>query len=185
MMAVRLFVGNLPYDATEAELRQHFSAAGQMSYVYIATDRESGRPRGFAFVEFDDPAAAAQAIRLFNDRPFKGRPIAVNEARAREARPPGGVTARPSPSRSSFSPEPPPTDAQRGERTSREFGPDRPPRRARKVVGRGAKSERGPKGPIRERGGGRFFGSDDIEADDDLTEDNFASRVENDQEDDD
>jgi len=47
-MPVRLFVGNLSYDATEAELREHFSAAGSPSYVYLPTDRESGRPRGFA-----------------------------------------------------------------------------------------------------------------------------------------
>ncbi len=83
-MPVRLFVGNLPYDATEAELREHFSAVGSLSYVYFPTDRESGRLRGFAFVEFHDQAHADEAIRLLNNQPFKSRPQAVNEARARE-----------------------------------------------------------------------------------------------------
>src|SRR5712691_6811422 len=91
-MSVRLFVGNLPYDATEDEIRQHFSTAGNLSYVSIPLDRETGKKRGFAFVEFGDPQQAQEAIRQFNNQPFKGRPLAVNEARAREAgpRPAGG-----------------------------------------------------------------------------------------------
>jgi cold-inducible RNA-binding protein len=71
-MAVRLFVGNLPYSATEAELREHFSAVGSVSYISLPTDRETGRPRGFAFIEFNDPAQAQEAIRRFNNQPFKG-----------------------------------------------------------------------------------------------------------------
>jgi len=51
-MAVRLFVGNLPYDVTEAELRAHFAAIGPLSYLSLATDRDTGKPHGFAFVEF-------------------------------------------------------------------------------------------------------------------------------------
>ena len=86
-MPVRLFVGNLPYETTEAEIREHFSAVASPSYVYLPTDRESGRPRGFAFVEFDNQAQADEAIRRFNNQPFKGRPLAVNEARARENSP--------------------------------------------------------------------------------------------------
>src|SRR5215510_2812282 len=86
-MPVRLFVGNLPYSTTEAELREHFSAVGPLSYVHLPTDRESGKPRGFAFVEFDDRAKAEEAVRRFNNQLFKGRPMAVNEARAREDRP--------------------------------------------------------------------------------------------------
>src|ERR671914_119617 len=94
-MPVRLFVGNLPYDATEAELRAHFSAVGPLSYIYLPTDRETGKPRGFAFVEFNDRAQAEEAIRRFNDQLFKGRPIAVNEARAKEDRPAGGAPRAP------------------------------------------------------------------------------------------
>src|SRR3954471_20351966 len=96
-MAVRLFVGNLPYDATEDEIRQHFSSVGNLSYVSIPLDRETGRKRGFAFVEFPDAQQAQEAIRQFNNQPFKGRALAVNEARARTAgpRPTGGF--RPSP----------------------------------------------------------------------------------------
>src|SRR4029077_6791557 len=103
-MSVRLFVGNLPYDATEDEIRQHFSSVGNLSYVSIPLDRETGKKRGFAFVEFADAQQAQEAIRQFKNQPFKGRPLAVNEARAKEAgpRPPGGGGFRPA-----FSPRPP------------------------------------------------------------------------------
>ena len=103
-MAVRLFVGNLPYNTTEAELREHLSAVGPPSNVYLPTDRETGKPRGFAFVEFNDNAQAQEAIRRFNNQLFKGRPITINEARAREDRPPRtGPPPRP------FSPRPDPS----------------------------------------------------------------------------
>jgi cold-inducible RNA-binding protein len=65
-MAVRLFVGNLPYDVTEAELRAHFAAIGPLSYLSLATDRDTGKPRGFAFVEFSARADAEDAIRRLN-----------------------------------------------------------------------------------------------------------------------
>src|SRR5438046_381769 len=84
-MSVRLFVGNLPYDASEDEIRQHFATAGTLASVFIPVDRETGRKRGFAFVEFNVAADAQEAIRLFNNQPFKGRALAVNEARAKEA----------------------------------------------------------------------------------------------------
>src|ERR1051325_597293 len=86
-MPVRLFVGNLPYNVTEAELREIFSAIGPLSYLSLPTDRETGQLRGFAFVEFNDRAQAEEAIRRLNNQLFKGRPLAVNEARAREDRP--------------------------------------------------------------------------------------------------
>ena len=73
-MSVRLFVGNLPYDATEEEIRQHFSRVGNLSYVSIPLDRETGKKRGFAFVEFADAQQAQEAIRQFNNQPFKGGP---------------------------------------------------------------------------------------------------------------
>src|SRR5262247_288561 len=100
MMSVRLFVGNLPYDATEDEIRQHFSAVGPLSYVSIPLDRETGKKRGFAFVEFADEQQAQEAIRLFNNQAFKGRPLAVNEARAKEpgSRPAPSGGYRPGPS---------------------------------------------------------------------------------------
>src|SRR5690349_12219558 len=100
-MSVRLFVGNLPYDASEDEIRAHFATAGNLASVFVPVDRETGRKRGFAFVEFHDAAAAQEAIRLFNNQPFKGRALAVNEARAKEpgSRPPspGGGGYRPGP----------------------------------------------------------------------------------------
>src|SRR5713226_4935120 len=86
-MAVRLFVGNLPYSATEAALREHFSSVGPLSYIYLPIDRESGKPRGFAFVEFSERSQADEAIRRFNNQMFMGRPLAVNEARERDDRP--------------------------------------------------------------------------------------------------
>jgi RNA recognition motif-containing protein len=173
-MAVRLFVGNLPYSATEAALREHFSAIGPLSYIYLPLDRESGKPRGFAFVEFSERAQAEEAIRKFNNQLFMGRPLAVNEAREREDRPQGAPSRPYIPSRDPL--EPPGG----GERPAgRSFGPDAAPRRTfRKPGGRGGKGERAPTQPIRERPGGRFFGEDaDESADDDLLGDNFASRV--------
>lgn len=175
-MAVRLFVGNLPYSATEAALREHFSAIGPLSYIYLPLDRETGKPRGFAFVEFNDRAQAEEAIRRFNNQIFMGRPLAVNEAREREERP-QGAPSRP------FIPTREISEAPDVERpSSRNFGPDAQPRRSfRKPGGRGGKGDRGPKQPIRERPGGRFFGDDTDEGfEDDLGEDNFASRVQDD-----
>lgn len=171
-MAVRLFVGNLPYSATEAALREHFSLIGPLSYIYLPLDRETGKPRGFAFVEFNDRAHAEDAIRRFNNQLFMGRPLAVNEAREREDRPPSPSAPRSFALREPFA-EPPAA----GERPARNFGPDATPRRSRKPGGRGGKGERVPKHPIREKPGGRFFGDvDDETAEDDLG-DNFASRV--------
>ena len=94
-MAVRLFVGNMPYGATEADLRSHFSGVAPPSQIVIPVDRETGRPRGFAFVEYLDREQAEQAVERFNQQPFMGRSLSVSEARPREERPAGGY--RPSP----------------------------------------------------------------------------------------
>jgi RNA recognition motif-containing protein len=89
-VAVRLFVGNMPYGATDADLRAHFSGVGEPSQIVIPVDRETGRPRGFAFVEYIDRAKAEEAIARFNQQPFMGRSLSVSEARPREERGPGG-----------------------------------------------------------------------------------------------
>jgi RNA recognition motif-containing protein len=89
-MSVRLFIGNLPYSATEAELREHLSSVGEPTSVVLPVDRETGRPRGFAFVDYADRAVAEEAIRKFDQQLFKGRGLAVSEARPREERGPGG-----------------------------------------------------------------------------------------------
>ncbi len=180
-MAIRLFVGNLPYNATEAELREHFSSVGPLSYVYIPVDRETGKPRGFAFVEFAEQAQADEAVRRFNNQPFKGRPMAVNEARAKEDRPAGGPPRAPYQSRPSSMPSFNAPDMVNSlgpnEKPTRNFGPDAAPRRKGKQAGRGFKSERGPKGPIRERSGGQIFGEEDESdlQDEAFEGDNFAS----------
>jgi cold-inducible RNA-binding protein len=182
-MSVRLFVGNLPYDTTEPDLREFFSAVGPLSNVIIPVDRETGKRRGFAFVEFSDPAQAEEASRRLNNQPYKGRNITINEARARESRPDSGAGTR-SPmrpaggfSRPSFSPRPSlgspefsqnPMEngkAGRSERR-RNFGADAKPARKRKT-NYGVKGEMGgKKGPIRERAGGQIFGYDDDDPDD-------------------
>jgi RNA recognition motif-containing protein len=87
-LAVRLFIGNLPYGASEADLRAHFSAIAEPSHIVMPVDRETGRPRGFAFVEFAERDKAEEVIRKFDAQPFQGRNLAVSEARAREDRPP-------------------------------------------------------------------------------------------------
>ena len=97
VVSVRLFIGNLPYSATEADLRTLFSEVAEPAQVVLPTDRETGRPRGFAFVDFAERDHAEQVINRYNGHPFNGRPLAVSEARAREDRPagprPGGYGA--------------------------------------------------------------------------------------------
>ncbi len=87
-MDVKLYVGNLPYSATEAELRELFERAGTVVSVKIMTDRDTGRSRGFAFVEMGSQAEAEEAISLLNDSDMGGRSLKVNIARPREERGP-------------------------------------------------------------------------------------------------
>ena len=78
-------MGNLSFDVTREELIEAFGAAGKVVDAKVPTDRETGRPRGFAFVEFEDDEAAQKSIELMNGKDLKGRPLRVNEA---ENRPP-------------------------------------------------------------------------------------------------
>lgn len=176
-MAVRLFVGNLPYGTSEAELRAYFGAVAPPSQVVLPVDRETGRPRGFAFVEFQDRAHAEQAIQRFNGQPFNGRPLAVSEARARDDRGPrpggppgprpGGGGFAPRPPSGGFSPRPFDPGAAPGgggaaSARSRNFGPDAKPQRGQKAKKKG--DER-PRGPIPLKSTGRSFTLDDADLD--------------------
>ena len=87
-MPTKLFVGGIPYRTSDEELRQHFAQAGEVLSVYIPMDRETQRPRGFAFVEMAEDAAADNAITMFDGTDMGGRRIAVNMARPMEARAP-------------------------------------------------------------------------------------------------
>ena len=89
-MNSKLFVGNLAYSTTEAELRELFGQAGTIRAVTIPMDRATERPRGFAFVEMDSPAEAQKAISMCNGQTLGGRQINVNEARPPEQRSNGG-----------------------------------------------------------------------------------------------
>jgi RNA recognition motif-containing protein len=93
----KVFVGNLSFDVTREELIEAFSAAGKVVDAKVPTDRETGRPRGFAFVEFENDEAAEKSITMMNGRDLKGRPLRVNEAENRPPRPPGmgGPSFRP------------------------------------------------------------------------------------------
>ncbi len=82
-------MGNLSFDVTREELIEAFGAAGRVVDAKVPTDRETGRPRGFAFVEFEDEDAARRCIEQMNGRDLKGRPLRVNEAENRPPRPPG------------------------------------------------------------------------------------------------
>ena len=211
-MAVRLFIGNLPYSATEAELRAHFGAVAEPSHVVMPVDRDTGRPRGFAFVEFTERAVAEEVIKKFDAQPFQGRFLAVSEARAREdrpARPPGaggfggprpggggfggprpggfsggggggfggprpggsgGGFGGPRPGGGGFGPRPGPGGpggGPGGRDRSANFGPPAPPRRLRGK--KGTQQEHRPRGPIKERSGGRIYAVDDLD-DDKMTE---------------
>ncbi|OFV90496.1 MAG: hypothetical protein A3G76_02270 [Acidobacteria bacterium RIFCSPLOWO2_12_FULL_65_11] len=168
-MAVRLFVGNLSYGTTEADLRTYFGTVAPPSQVVLPVDRETGRPRGFAFVEFQDRAHAERAIQQFNGQIFAGRPLAVSEARAREDRGPGGP-----PRPGGFSPRPPssfgaprpfePAGAPGAPGRSRNFGPDAKPQRGFGAKGKKGKETERPRGPIPTKITGRSFTLDDADS---------------------
>lgn len=82
-----IYVGNLSFKATEEDLRQAFAQFGEVSSVSIVKDRESGRSRGFAFVEMPDANQANEAIQKLNETEIAGRSVTVNEARPRTDRP--------------------------------------------------------------------------------------------------
>lgn len=84
----RLFVGNLPYQATDRDLQDHFSQAGVVTSCNIMMDKFTGRSRGFAFVEFSTPEEANKAVEIFHQKDFQGRALTVNIAQPREERAP-------------------------------------------------------------------------------------------------
>jgi cold-inducible RNA-binding protein len=202
-LAVRLFVGNLSYSTTEADLRTYFGSVAQPSQVVLPVDRETGRPRGFAFVEFIERSDAEQAIQRFNGQMFNGRPLAVSEARAREDRGPGGPPRpggfggpRPGGGGGGFSgprpggfsgggPRPggggfsgPPRFDPLGPappRGARNFGPDAKPQRGPNAKAKKKEAER-PRGPIPLKNTGRSFSLDDDSPDESLPDiDDFAT----------
>jgi len=83
----RLFVGNLPYQAIEADLTDYFSQAGAVTSVNVMFDKVTGKSRGFAFVEYATAEEALKAVERFHNKDFQGRALTVNVARAREDRP--------------------------------------------------------------------------------------------------
>lgn len=193
-MPVRLFIGNLPYGASEADLRAHFAVVAEPSHVVMPVDRETGRPRGFAFVEFADRNVADQVIQKFNAQPFQGRNLAVSEARAREdrppgPRPPGGGFGGPRPPGGGFSgggprpmgggfgPRPGgpggPPPGPGGRDRSANFGPPAPPKRLRGK--KGQQQDHKPRGPIKEKSGGRIYDVEDLGDNAAIDFDDFAS----------
>jgi RNA recognition motif-containing protein len=167
----------------------------------MPVDRETGRPRGFAFVEFADRGHAEEVIKRFDAQPFQGRNLAVSEARAREDRPAGGYGPRPGGPRpggpgggfsgprpgggfsgprpaGGFAPRPGGPGAPvgpGGRDRSANFGPPAPPRRLRGK--KGTQQEHKPRGPIKERSGGRIYAVDDLEDDSSLDMDDFATSL--------
>lgn len=83
---MNIYVGNLAYDITEDELRGVFADHGEVSSVNIISDKYSGRPKGFAFVEMPKQAEAEDAIKSLNEKEIKGRNVKVNQARPKEER---------------------------------------------------------------------------------------------------
>jgi RNA recognition motif-containing protein len=158
----------------------------------MPVDRETGRPRGFAFVEFADRGNAESVIRRFDAQPFQGRNLAVSEARPREERgprppgqggfgprpaggfsgprPSGGFGPRPSEGGGGFGPRPSPPG---GRDRSANFGPPAPPKRLRGK--KGSTQEHKPRGPIKERTGGRIYDVDDLEDDTNVDIDDIAT----------
>lgn len=180
-MAVRLFVGNLAYSTTEADLRAYFGTIAPPSQVVLPVDRETGRPRGFAFVEFLERGHAEAAIQKFNGQMFNGRPLAVSEARAREDRGPTGPRpGGPRPGGGGFGgprpggfggPRPGGTGGFGGPKfdpaaptppRNRNFGPDAKPQRGQNAKAKKKEAER-PRGPIPMKTTGRSFTLDDVD----------------------
>ena len=89
-MSTRLYVGNLSFNTSSETIREEFSALGEVTDVHVVMDRETGRPRGFAFVTMGSPAEASKAINEMNGKMVDGRPLRVNEAEERGARGGGG-----------------------------------------------------------------------------------------------
>ena len=87
---MQIYVGNLAFTATEQDVRELFAPYGVVDRVNLITDRETGRPRGFGFVEMADAHAAQEAIQALNGQELAGRTLNVNEARPREERRPSG-----------------------------------------------------------------------------------------------
>lgn len=85
-MSKKLYVGNLPFSATEADVTEAFAVIGNVLSVKLINDRETGRPRGFGFVEMEKDADADAAIAEMNGRDLGGRELVVNEARPQERR---------------------------------------------------------------------------------------------------
>jgi len=85
-MSKKLYIGNLPYSVTDTALREMFAPLGEVSSVSVITDRDTGRPKGFAFVEMADDAAATQAISQINGKTIENRTITVAEARPQAPR---------------------------------------------------------------------------------------------------
>ena len=89
-MGNKLYVGNLPFSATDDSLRELFAQSGSVNSATIITDRDTGRSKGFGFVEMSSDQEAADAITKFNGTNFEGRTITVNEARPKAPREGGG-----------------------------------------------------------------------------------------------
>jgi len=87
---VSIYIGNLSYDVTQEDLMEVFAEYGSVSRVSLPTDRETGKPRGFAFVEMEDEAQEAAAIEDLDGAEWMGRDLKVNKAKPREPRSGGG-----------------------------------------------------------------------------------------------
>ena len=93
-MATKLYVGNLSFQTTSEDLKEHFAQAGNVESASVVEDRMTGRSRGFGFVEMATAEEAAAAIEQFNGKEFSGRNLTVNEARPRTDRPGGDLVCR-------------------------------------------------------------------------------------------
>ncbi len=91
---MNIYVGNLPYSATDADLRQAFAQYGEVSKVQLISDKFTGESKGFGFVEMDNNSQADAAIKGLNGTAFKGRNITVNQARPKSDRPSHGGGGR-------------------------------------------------------------------------------------------
>lgn len=161
-MANRVFIGNVPFDVTEADLRELFKIVGKIKQVVIPKDRETGKPRGFAFIEFETHSQMLDAISRFNNAMLKERKLSVCEAKKKEDNKPKPKSEDNSSIEPSVIWEDEETGFQKEKKQRKEVDFESSSKAKKKILAE--LEEKGSK--IRHKGG-KFIGLEDEEEDDD------------------
>ncbi|PIE22759.1 MAG: hypothetical protein CSA62_10620 [Planctomycetota bacterium] len=187
-MSFRIFVGNLSYEVSDSDIEQAFSPFGQLSFFRVIQDRETGKSRGFGFVEFQNPEEGSKALRELDGSELRGRPLRLREAEergdnrggprghrpdrgaARGPRPEGRGDDRPHRRGPREDAAPPPREDMDEDRARAQRRREKEPPRRREETERRSQPNSGGRPPERSKGGAknRFGGYDDDDEDDDI-----------------